>query len=787
MNNLPPLNNPEELSNQDIQKYLAKALSNWYWFVLSVLVFGAAAYLLTRFTEPNYRVSATLVVNTDRQAVGAEALFSNIDMFGNQQNIQNEIGMLTSWSMARRALNAVDFEVSYWATDRLGNRHLYNNLPFRVTLGPITAPYTGKPFTITVLNDSIYEIESEAFGIKGRQKFNQTYQHKDLLFILSHNPDFDIESLPTHLRKNRYCFVINNLDHLARSYSSRLEVELTNRESSMLTLSIEDPVRQRGVDYINALMDEYIESDLDEKNRTATNTVRFIDDQLMGIVDTLRMAEQSLQEFRSRNQVIDISVEGSNILNQIDQLSQEKALADLQVEYSEYLMNYLNQNSDFQNVMAPSTMGINDATLTALISRLVELSNEKTSMEYSAKINNPALERLNMQIKANMETLQENVRNILENAKLKQNEVNRRIYRLNRRISDLPETERQLLNYQRKFTLQESIYNYLMQRRAEAAISQASNVPDQLIVDRARTDMATQISPKTKINYAIGLLFGLFLPFGIILLKDWLNNTVNEKTDVERRTQVPIFGTVGHNKRKEMIVSLTYPRSSIAESFRALRTNLQFSLHELDSKVAMITSSTSGEGKTFIALNLAGIYSVAGKRTVVVGLDLRKPTLQKYMNLNNKVGVSTYIIGKNSLEEIVHQTKYPNLDLITSGPVPPNPAELFGTEAFKRFIEELRQTYDMVILDTPPVALVTDAMLIAQHADTSLFIIRQKYTHVAALNFVNDMAEKEHVKKLSIVINDVVVPRYYGYRYGYGYGYGYGRGYGSGYYIDDKA
>jgi tyrosine-protein kinase Etk/Wzc len=788
MQNLPTNNTPDlQEETIDLRKWLGKLMINWYWFVLSIVILGSAAYLRTRYTEPSYSVGATLLIKDETKSMGAEALFAEMDLFGSKSNIQNEIGILKSWTLTRRTLQELNFDISYVATGRLGEKHLYNHIPFRVTVGSDSEQFYGIPIFITLLSDSTYQLDINGnSNIHVTHYFNELFKYEEFNFIISKNPNFDKTDLPLHLRNDTYYFIVNDLDKLAYSYRGGLSVELTDKMGSLLSLSRQGYSPQKEVDFLNMLMDEYIAAGLDEKNKTATKTVEFIENQLLGIVDTLKLAENQLQKFRSENKVIDISSEGQAIMEQIDVLSQEKAMVDLQVKYHQYLLDYLKGNDNFSNVMAPSTMGINDPMLTSLIVKLGELSNEKTSMEYSAKENLPAMQRLNLQIKANQESLQESVRNILENAKLTQTDVNRRISRLSRRISELPETERQLLTIQRKFELQNEIYTYLEQRRAEAAIAQASSVADQIIVDRARVDAVVQVAPRSMVNYALGIMLGFFIPFIIIVLRDFFNHKIQEKSDVESRTDVTIIGSVGHNKKDHMLPAIKYPRSSIAESFRAIRTNLQFSMYKEDKKVIQITSSTSGEGKSFIALNLAGIFSVSNKSTVVVGLDLRKPTVQKYMDLPNKVGVSTYIIGKSSLEEIIQDSKFPNLSIITSGPIPPNPAELFETPEFENFIQELRDRFDIVILDTPPVALVTDAMLIAKYADANLYLVRQKFTHRSAMSFIDEVKTKEHVKKLSIVINDVTVPRYYGYKYGYGYGYGYGKGYGSGYYVDDK-
>jgi len=455
------------------------------------------------------------------------------------------------------------------------------------------------------------------------------------------------------------------------------------------------------------------------------------------------------------------------------------------VNLYEYILESLESGEGFSEV-APLTSGVTDDALNVLITNLRVLSQQKTRLELVVTDDNPLLVKTNLEIQAKLEDLRKTALNILETAKESQVDVNRQITQLNRDIQQLPETERTFVTMERRFKMANEIYTFLSQRRAEAAIAEASNVPDQSIIDEARVDAAVQVSPKTKMNYAIGGMLGLVFPLMILILLDFLNTRIREKEDITSRTDVPIMGTVGHNRHDEFLPVIMNPRSSIAESFRAIRTDLQFMLYKEDQKVIMITSTTAGEGKSFISMNLAAVYSVTNKKSVVVGLDLRRPVIQNYMNLDNKEGVSTHLIGNCKIEDIIFESGHPNLWYIPSGPVPPNPAELFNTEEFENFIAELKKRFDIILLDTPPVALVTDATLIAKHSDVNLFIVRQNITNKASVNFIDQFADKKHIKNLHIIINDVVVPRYYGYKYGYGYGYGYGKGYGSGYYVEEK-
>ena len=779
--------NPDTYEDSfDLRKWAGKILINWYWFAISVAIFGAGAYFFTRYSVPHFQVSASLLLQ-DQKGSGSTQLFQGMDLFGQQRNISNEIAMLKSWTLARRALVEINFETTYMVIGRWTERELYENIPFKVTTGPNPQNMAGMKIGITVLSDTEYQLEiGGGYNINVKQQFNQPYQHGDLNFIISRNPNFNQKALPAFLRTNKYYFVVNNIDALAYSYQSRLGVGLDDKASSLLTLTMQGPDGFQAVDYLNTLMKEYIKSSLELKNLTAANTVKFIDDQLLIIVDTLRRAEQSLQDFRSHNQVINISAEGSVIMSDVNRLAEEKALSDMQMQYYEYLLTYLKSEGNFTNIMAPSTMGITDPMFSSLMNNLIQLSTQRATLEYSAKENNQALIKVNLLIKNNRETLIEILRNIMQNAKLKETDLNHRISQVDSRIQELPITERQLANITRKFELQNSIYTFLLQRRAEAGITQASNVPDQRVIDEARWDAVYRISPKNHKNYIMGLLLGLVFPLVIIFLKEILNFTVQEKGDVEKVTDVPILGTVGHNRHEDLLPVINYSRSSVAESFRAIRTNLQFSLYDDGRKVVMITSSTSGEGKSFMAMNLAGIFSVTGKKVVVVALDLRKPTAHKYFDITNNQGVSTYLIGKSSIDQILIPTDIPNLSVVPSGPVPPNPVELLELPRFAQLIAELRDAFDIIILDTPPVALVTDAMLVSKYADTTLYVVRQRFTQKTSLSFLKDIQKREHMKKLTIVINDVIVPRYYGYKYGYGYGYGYGKKYGSGYYSEEK-
>ena len=364
-------------------------------------------------------------------------------------------------------------------------------------------------------------------------------------------------------------------------------------------------------------------------------------------------------------------------------------------------------------------------------------------------------------------------------------------------MTRLPVNERLLIGFERDFGLIDKMYTYLQEKRAEAAIARASNIPDNKILDYALAENATMVKPKRQMNYLIALLAGLALPFIIMLIYDFFNDKLVDLKEISRRTKVPVIGTLGHNRYETELPAIDKPKSTLTESFRGLRTNLQYLLREPDKKVVSVSSTVVGEGKTFIAANLAAITAVTGKKVLIIGLDLRKPRLHRLMGYTGTVGVSTYLIGRSNIEDIVFPSQVDNLYFAPSGPIPPNPAELLGSTKMDEFMVWARSNFDYVVVDSPPVAIVSDAFLIARFTDANLFVVRFGYSSREVLNLINDIYKHHEVRNLALVINDFAPRRGYGYgysyaySYGYSYGYGYRYGYGygpytgSGYYSDD--
>ncbi|HEX3008275.1 MAG TPA: polysaccharide biosynthesis tyrosine autokinase, partial [Bacteroidales bacterium] len=454
------------------------------------------------------------------------------------------------------------------------------------------------------------------------------------------------------------------------------------------------------------------------------------------------------------------------IFSKLSQLESDKAVLVNQMKYYEYLQNYFRANKEATDLMAPSSMNVVDPLLTQLISQLLTLSAERATYMSSDNVKNPNLSTLEVQIKNIKKTIQENVVNNLNTLANSIKEIDYRTSRMTADISGMPKTQLQLLGIERKFKLNDAIFTYLLQKRSEAQIARAANMPDYEIVDPARIVSARVVAPKKIINYILALLASFLLSFTVILVKDYLNNRIIDKGDVEAITNKPIIGYIYHNYKKSNTVIADYPKSSISESFRTVRTNLQIMSRGISKQVILVTSSGSGEGKSFISTNLASVFALLGKKTVLVGFDLRKPAMYQDLGLNNLIGISSYLSNRALLEDIIQPTRIDNLDFIPAGPIPPNPIELIGSNVTKNLIFKLKEIYDYIIIDTAPIGVVTDAYFLMNYADLNIYVTRQNVTIKEMFGNTLKSLENNKITNIAILMNDVYL-KSRAYVYGY--------------------
>lgn len=760
---------PEE-EPVDIRKYINKVVTNWYWFVASLALAFTVAYMVNRYAQPSYSLSSTIILKENRAMSGisgSEDIMQGIN-FGSSNTISNELMVLSSYHINRQVVENLALNTSYYAIGRRGIREtmLYHQSPYKVCPIPGASIRINYPVMITILSDSTYLLEiNDSYDIHRTMKFGEAFIHSDFNFIL----EADVNLVGAFQNRKVY-FVQNDLNRLTNELRRNLSVSHNDQNGSVISLTFRHCNIKLAADYLNELARVYVQYGLEEKNLTAINTINFIDSQLGSISDSLNKAEDNLQNFRLTNKVVDLSQEGSLMFEKLGEVQSEKAMVTMKINYYQYLLNYLNENSDLKDVIFPVAFGISDGSLSSMISQLGQLYSERAVLSLNANENSPVLVSLNTKIAMTRQGMQENITNNLKAQQLSLANIESRIRKAEGEISKLPVTERQLISYERKFNLNNEVYNYLLQKRTEASIAKAAAVPDNKLLDPALGENALLISPKRRQNLTIALLLGLLVPFFILFAIDYFNNRIDDIGEITRRTRLTIIGRISHNPYKIPLPVVEKPKSSLAESFRGLRTNLQY-LTSQGQKVISITSAVSGEGKTFCSANLAAIIAMSGKKVLLTGLDLRKPKLHDAFGIKSNKGLSTYLVGKSTFDEIVMPTSQENLFVVPAGPVPPNPVELLESERLSVFVDVAREAFDFVIFDTPPVAIVSDALTINKYIDLNLFVVRQNYTVRHVYSLLAELQETNKIEKFYLVVNDMKIPSYYGYNYGYGYHY----------------
>lgn len=775
-----------ESDSVDFKRYISLFVSNWYWFTISIFIALSIAYGINRYSEELFTVSSTILIKDDQMGSNtslAENIVPGSRTFNSKQNLNNEIGILKSFKLNKRVIDSLpEFRVVYFGVGRrnIVESRLYKRCPFRVSTSSLNIQPAYVIIYIRIDSDSSYTLSINGnLKFEESMKFGQRFNKYDFDFVIeprySTKLDFDPEA------SNKYYFYFSSSESLANNYRSKLGVVPINNEASLVTLSTTGSVVEQEVDYLNKLMDLYIQLGLESKNKIADNTIKFIDEQLKVTSDSLTRAENELQDFRYKNKLVDISNEGNLTQVKLEQFEKEKSQMDLQIRYYEYLEEYLKTRNESEDIVSPYIMGIADPTLVRLVQNLADHQKNKMELSMNLKGNLPAIRLLEDNIITARNSLLENVNSGIINIKNSISEINNKIKEVNSEIDKLPVKEREMINIQRQFDINNTVYTYLLEKRAETAIAKASNVPDNEIIDRAEIFNAYQIRPKKRDNYLKALLLGLLIPAIIINLLYYFNNRIIDNTDIKKRTNVPIVGYVSHNSEKKEVPVYENPGSSLAESFRAIRTSLKYYIKDNYHPVIAITSTISSEGKTFVSVNLAAITALLGKKVLLIGLDLRKPRIHRILDIDNSVGMSSYLSFNCEYEDVIKETAVKNLYYATSGPVPPNPAELIDDERMKTFIDKAKEEFDFIIIDTPPVAIVTDTLMLSKLVDINLFIVRQRYSSKNTIDLIQELFRSEKLANMGIIMNDISLTGYYGYglRYGYykGYGYSFGKNY----------
>lgn len=769
-----------EEEKTDYKRLFFLLMRRWYWLFICLVLGTAGAFLYSKYQHQTYQVNTSIIVPENSKGLDMKNLFEQAMAGAAPITINNEIELLKSYTLNHRAVENLNWRTAWYQKGIFRWNGLYAHEPFMVQEHENGINTKGIYLTVVAHSDKQYNISADGMAMINKQEHEINFSATGTFGKPFKNEYFNFTLHPKKegLKQTdvEYRFIFHDNNNLTFNYLRKINVALADKKSEVIRLTLEGTEPLREIHYLNELVKVYLGLKLEMQTKTQNRSLEFIDSQLEGISDSLSVAENTFTRFRSKNQIIDLSAQGALVMEQLSEIEQEKSQYQIQLDYFRNLQNYLGKAEQMKQVVTPSVVGIQDPSLNALVINLGELYSRREVLAFSAHENNPTLILLNKEINQVNEQLRENLVNLIDNAQLTIKSLDQRYKRINSQLNNLPGQEQELINIRRQYELTSEIYTFMLQRRAELEIALAGTVVDVQIVDAARMERIQKTGKSNKILLLFGAFFGLIFPIGIILLSDLFNNKIHLQEDVEKLTDLSIIGNVLHSNNKSELVVADNPGAPITESYRTIRTNLQYKLTQAGQKVISIHSISPSEGKTFTATNLASILAMNDKKTLLIGADLRKPRLHKIFSTSNQLGLSNYLIGQATAEEITHSTQIENLWLIPSGAIPPNPAELLERDSFTKFIEEAKTEYDYIIIDNAPVSMVTDGLITSRSSDLNLFILRYGVSRKDQLKFINDIVQKGGMKNPALVINDIKLDRF-SYGYSYSYKYAYGKGY----------
>ena len=755
----------------NIQELLFRYLIHWPWFVISIIICIACAWGYLRLTTPIYNISATVLIKDEKKGGGA-SMSSDLEKMGlegfvsSSSNVDNEIEVLRSKSLAREVVNNLGLFVTYMDEDEFPSKELYHTSPVLVSLTHQEADKLPGRMEINMILQP-----TGALGVQitvGEKEYRKQFDKLPAVFPTDEgtvaffaNNDTLSAVCPENITKERHITAfINRPFSVLKEYVNSLSIAPTSKTTSVVVISLENTNTRRGRDYINKLLEMYNINANNDKNEVAQKTAEFIDERIGIISKELGSTEQDLENFKRSAGITDLSSEAQIALTGNAEYEKKRVENQTQINLVMDLQRYMKGN---EYEVLPSNIGLQDAASAGAIDRYNQMLVERKRLLRTSTENNPTIINLDTSIRAMRTNVQATLDATLKGLQITKEDLAREASRYSRRINDAPTQERQFVSIARQQEIKSGLYLMLLQKREENAITLAATANNAKIIDEALAD-DNPISPKKTIVYLAALVLGVGLPVGVIYL-------------------------IGLTK---FIAVFENQNNLMSETFRNVRTNLQFML-ENGKNVILVTSTISGEGKSFISANLAISLSLLGKKVVIVGLDIRKPGLNKVFNIPKKEhGITQYLTNTtaNLMDFVQPSDINKNLFILPGGTVPPNPTELLARGGLEKAIETLKANFDYVILDTAPVGMVTDTLLIGRVADLSVYVCRADYTHKAEFTLINELAENNKLPNLCIAVNGLDLnSRKYGYYYGYGkYGkyYGYGKRYGYGYGYGEK-
>ena len=777
-------NREEEHSGFNLAALWKIVVLHWYWIVLSTIVALGAAFSYLKYTRPVYASNMKILVKDEdsrsRMYRGGQLALESMGVISNSNGFDNELEILTSSNISQRVIKSLKLYVSYELDGRLRNHELYKNNPYIVDMpeNQLVDLHSLIQLKIDRQGDGVH-VAGEIYVPRSKEPILFERSVKELpgsfntpvgTITLQRNPGVGAE-----LPKQTMYATIMPLEYAAKAYGSRLSVSASSKTTTVAVLNYLDTQPERAIDYLNELFRSYNEDANEDKNEVALKTEEFLKNRISAIREELDATESNLESYKKKNELINLTNDASNALNKLTEYQKEQVELETQLNLVTALLDYVDDPRNAFNVV-PSNLGLKDADMSNLLNKYNDYVLQRNRLLKSSSPENPYVKRLTAQLEEMWPTIRLSLKSVRENILTQKRSAEDQYNLFSRRVGEVPTQERSLNNIIRQQEIKVELYLMLLQKREENYISLNSTAAKARVIDDPRS--TGKVSPKTKVILLGALVLGLCFPVGLIYLLGLLRYRIEGREDVEMLTKIPVLADIPlAPKSLDGELSLAVRENSndmMEEAFRGLRTNLRFILSEKENVIAC-TSCIPGEGKTFISTNLAMSLALLGKRVIIVGLDIRKPRLVKLFGLSSDHRGITTFLSSNSGDfqdldkQIHHAVLNPNLDVLPAGVIPPNPGELISREQLDHAIALLREHYDYVIVDTPPVGLVSDTLSAARVADMTIMVCRADYSPRNNFQLINALHHDNKMPKITLVLNGIdLKKRKYGYYYGYG-------------------
>lgn len=771
----PQQDDEDEGIDFNVMEWVLRIAHYWYLFVIAAIVAFGMAFLKNRRWMPRYMSSGTIIIkqSTPYGSTMGTGLMQGFGVDVGYSNVQNQMIMLGSYDLMGRVVDSLPFlNVEYYTQGRFKTRNIYRNTPILIDYENIKSQAYGEMFRCTFKKDGRLVIESTNEDLPLSVTTHYGEKTVTPLFTITIWPTENMEMI----NNGNIYFRFRSRGDLIDEFLSHMSLGFVTEGSTVLRLSLQSETPARDCEVIDKVVDMYLLQNLERKNQVAENSIRFINSQLDVLRGQLQVSEGAMTDFRQENKFLDVSSYAGTLMSRMSEYDQANMALRLKETYLDYLDKYLKEQIEQGAVVAPASLGLTEPMLTSFVQQLNDLTLQRSQLSeknvYYAKFTND--------IEHVKDGLRECIKTMRASLAIEKEDLHGRYKDVEADMQKLPQKELEMVSIERNYRIDDNYYTFFLQKRAEAEIQKASNTPDNDILDRARQSVCVNQKQKSK-TMSTYMIIGLLIPLVIIILSELLNDKIRTPKEAAKVSHFKLIGSLLHARQQNPTLVKASPRGRYAEALRAMRTRIEFIVQKKEKISLCITSAESGDGKTFLCTNMATLYAMSGKKTILVDLDIRKPNIHEKLGLNNGMGITNYLIGDCTLDEVIMKSgDIPfDFDFMRAGTIPPNPGELIHSDALTQLLATLKERYDYVILDTSPIGLVPDAYSLIEQTDTTLFVVRCLQTSKALCKQTLEQLSIDHGNKIHVVLSDVPTEGYHGgYNYTYAYGYGGTHGYG---------